>query len=171
MVFPFQRFLISGVCRGVFLCLFQDTQEISAPELRYRCFIVTATQQFTREVACFTDMGITQNAAAIVEIRTYADMLDADQPDSVIDGVEIIDKAGKLQSLGGELAIAHLETLKIFCRKHLTRFIDALFQAERLEYLLDESFVTAVPVANIGREGDDMDNAARSGDGVQARHC
>ncbi len=75
------------------LHLLPDAQEIAAPELGDIRFGVTALDQLGGHVANLADIVEAFYAAAIIEIRADADMVDTDLSDRVIDGVdEILDR-------------------------------------------------------------------------------
>src|SRR6188472_1596607 len=85
--------LLAGLDPGRdFLDLAPDAKQIAAPDLRDLLFGVAPSHQFERHVEGFVGAVPAVDAAAAVEVRGDADVIDADQLDDIVDVVdEVLD--------------------------------------------------------------------------------
>src|SRR5262249_23347513 len=73
-----------------------DAQEIAAPQLSDVALGVPAAQQFGGDVRGFTLVLPSRHAAAVIEIGSDADVIDADALHSVCDGIhQLGDRSGR----------------------------------------------------------------------------
>src|SRR5450830_1784801 len=79
---------------GGLLDLVPHPQEVTAPQLGDIGFGVTALEQFGGDVAGVADVLPALKAAAIVEVRRNADVIDADLAHGVVDGIPPILEGG-----------------------------------------------------------------------------
>ena len=77
------------------LHLAQHADEITAPEFGDVLRRVAAFKEFARDVRAFAHIGIPTDSAAVIEVGAETDVVDANQTDGVVDGIEPVDQRGE----------------------------------------------------------------------------